>query len=95
MNPKVTKMTLRPELDEQIRAIISEQLKGQLQSPIEDRYKLFTKEEACRILRCTMPTLDARIKAGDILAKRFGRRVLLTLEDILRAPKAISFDQAD
>jgi len=92
MNTKRDKETIMPELGEQIRATKSEEFTGKMQIPIEDRYKLLTKEEACKILRCSMPTLDTRIKAGDLLARRFGRRVLLTLEDILRAPKAISFD---
>ncbi len=43
---------------------------------------LLTKREAAEILRQSVPTLDRKIRAGEIRVKRLGRAVRIESEDL-------------
>lgn len=46
--------------------------------------KLFTREEAGKLLRISLPSLDKLIKSRILESKRVGGRVLISEEDIMR-----------
>ena len=53
--------------------------------------KYYTRKEAAKRARITMPTLDKYIQEGKIKAHRVGRRVLFSEEDIRSAVEEMPF----
>jgi len=53
----------------------------------------FTRKEAAKRARITLPTLDKYVEAGRIKAYRLGRRVLFSEEDILNALRELPYER--
>ena len=72
------------DLREIVREVIIEEVPKLIpQKSTGEKY--YTRKEAARRARITMPTLDKYIQEGKIKAHRLGRRVLFSEEDIRNA----------
>ncbi len=73
------------ELRNIIREVIIEEVPKLMSPPPVAAPTYFTRKEAAKHARITLPTLDKYVEAGRIKAYRLGRRVLFAEEDILNA----------
>lgn len=72
------------DLREIVREVIIEEVPKLIpQKSTGEKY--YTRKEAAKRARITMPTLDKYIQEGKIKAHRLGRRVLFSEEDIRNA----------
>lgn len=79
---------------EQLREIIREVIVEEVPKLIPQRTtgeKYYTRKEAAKRVRITMPTLDKYIQEGKIKAHRLGRRVLFSEEEIKKAIEEMPF----
>jgi excisionase family DNA binding protein len=77
-------------LREIVREVIVEEVPKLIpQKSTEGRY--YTRKEAAKRARITMPTLDKYIHEGKIKAHRLGRRVLFSEADIKKAIEEMPF----
>ena len=78
------------DLREIVREVIIEEVPKLIpQKPTGEKY--YTRKEAAKRARITMPTLDKYIQEGKIKAHRLGRRVLFSEEDIRNAIENMPF----
>ena len=78
------------DLREIVREVIIEEVPKLIpQKSTGEKY--YTRKEAARRARITMPTLDKYIQEGKIKAHRLGRRVLFSEEDIRNAIEEMPF----
>lgn len=78
------------DLKEIVREVILEEIPRLLpQKSTEGKY--YTRKEAAKRARITMPTLDKYIQEGKIKAHRLGRRVLFSEEEIKKAIEEMPF----
>ena len=88
-------------VEESLRALIAEalaplaleirQLRELLSKSLPPAFG--TREDAARVLGCSMSTVDALIRRGEITTKRAGRRVLVDLTS-LRPPSEEEVNEA-
>lgn len=77
-------------LKEIVREVIVEEIPKLLpQKSTEGKY--YTRKEAAKRARITMPTLDKYIQEGKIKAHRLGRRVLFSEDEIKKAIEEMPF----
>ena len=76
VTPEYLKEIVREVLAEEVPKLIPQQKANQ---------KYYTRKEAAKKARITLPTLDKYIQEGKIKAHRLGRRVLFSEEDINNA----------
>ena len=77
-------------LREIVREVIVEEVPKMIpQASNEQKY--YTRKEAAKRARITMPTLDKYIQEGKIKAHRLGRRVLFSENDIKNAIEEMPF----
>ncbi len=77
-------------LKEIVREVLTEELPKLLpQKSTEGKY--YTRKEAAKRARITLPTLDKYIQEGKIKAHRLGRRVLFSEEEIRKAIEEMPF----
>ena len=69
------------QLDEHIKKSVAEALAQNVESIKSEQTKL-TREEACKMLKISLPTLSKHIKDETIRAQRIGRRVLIPISEI-------------
>jgi len=67
---------LRKLINESVKEIISEHLKDKDE-------KLLSRKEAAGYLKVSMPTLNKWEKAGQLIPKRYGKRVFYFESDLL------------
>lgn len=78
------------DLREIVREVLLEEVPKLIpQKSTEGKY--YTRKEAAKRARITMPTLDKYIQEGKIKAHRLGRRVLFSDEDIRKAVEEMPF----
>ena len=77
-------------LREIVREVIVEEVPKLIPQKSTDG-KYYTRKEAAKRARITMPTLDKYILEGKIKAHRLGRRVLFSEEDIKTAVEEMPF----
>ena len=76
------------DLKEIVREVIVEEIPKLLpQKSSEGKY--YTRKEAAKRARITMPTLDKYIQEGKIKAHRLGRRVLFSEDEIKKVTKKV------
>ena len=77
-------------LKEIVREVLTEEIPKLLpQKSTEGKY--YTRKEAAKRARITLPTLDKYIQEGKIKAHRLGRRVLFSEEEIRKAIEEMPF----
>lgn len=79
---------------ENLREIIREVIVDEVPKLIPQRSngeKYYTRKEAAKRARITMPTLDKYIQEGKIKAHRLGRRVLFSEEEIKKAVEEMPY----
>ena len=79
---------------ENLREIIREVIVEEVPKLIPHRStgeKYYTRKEAAKRARITMPTLDKYIQEGKIKAHRLGRRVLFSEEEIKKAVEEMPY----
>jgi excisionase family DNA binding protein len=69
------------QLDEQIKKSVSEALKANVDA-IRAEEKKLTRQEAAAMLKVSLPTLSKHIDRGRIKTERFGKRVLIPLNEL-------------
>ena len=62
---------------ERIGEQIANNLWAKMSAPIEDSGKHYTRQECCRILRCSLPTFHALANKGLIPIRKVGRKTLI------------------
>ena len=78
------------DLREIVRAVIIEEVPKMIPKTSQEQ-KYYTRKEAAKRARITLPTLDKYIEEGKIKAHRLGRRVLFSEEDIRTAIEEMPF----
>ena len=78
------------DLREIVREVIVEEVPT-LIPPRSTGEKYYTRKEAAKRARITMPTLDKYIQEGKIKAHRLGRRVLFSEEEIKKAVEEMPY----
>ncbi|WP_152969674.1 AlpA family transcriptional regulator [Pedobacter sp. Hv1] len=74
---KINLDTLLPELKELVENTIKTTIEAQHQiEPSSTQSDLLTRLQTCKLLKISLPTLDARIKDGSIPCFRIGKKVL-------------------
>ena len=77
-------------LKEIVREVLTEEIPKLLpQKSTEGKH--YTRKEAAKLARITLPTLDKYIQEGKIKAHRLGRRVLFSEEEIKKAIEELPF----
>jgi hypothetical protein len=76
------KIEFTPEDFEQIRLIIREELAAN--KPVKEDPKFYTRDEACELLKITLPTLHAWKCKGIIHQTKIQNRVLISESEIKR-----------
>ena len=89
-NPTSIEIVTSEHLREIVREVIVEEV-PKLISQKTSGEKYYTRKEAAKRARITMPTLDKYIQEGKIKAHRLGRRVLFSDEDINQAIEEMPF----
>ena len=79
------------EFCEMIRVTVREEIERHLSKPAETK-KLYTRQEAAKRLRISLPTLNSYTKKGILTGVRFGYRVLYREEDLESAIQEIAVD---
>lgn len=69
---------LRQTIREEVSAALAEDHAAQKPA------KQYTRQEVCKLLNISMPTLWARTKNGEIRATKIGRRVLYSEREVQR-----------
>jgi excisionase family DNA binding protein len=82
VTPSDLREIVREVIVEEVTKLIPQKSTGQ---------KYYTRKEAAKKARITMPTLDKYIQEGKIKAHRLGRRVLFSEEDIKNAIEEMPF----
>ena len=82
VTPEHLREIVREVIVEEVPKLISQKSTGQ---------KYYTRKEAAKRARITMPTLDKYIQEGKIKAHRLGRRVLFSEEEIKKAIEEMPF----
>lgn len=75
------------ELTQTIRQIVREELAGF--QPTEPELKFYTRDEVCKLLKISLPTLGEYVKMGIIKGSRIGTRILFNELDIRNAAREI------
>ena len=89
-NPTSIEIVSSENLREIIREVIVEEVPKLIpQRSTGEKY--YTRKEAAKRARITMPTLDKYIKEGKIKAHRLGRRVLFSEEEIKKAVEEMPY----
>ena len=76
-----------------IKEVIIEEVPKLMSPPPVSQPIYYTRKEAAKRTRITLPTLDKYVEAGKIKAFRLGRRVLFTEEDILNALRELPYER--
>jgi excisionase family DNA binding protein len=71
-----------------IRTCIREELHS-IEPHKEETERLYSRNEACTILKISLPTLSRYVGLGIIKGHRVGNRILISSEDITKALKDI------
>ena len=58
-----------------------------------DTTSLVDRKEAARILNISLPTLDLYSKQGIIMARRIGKKILFSKNDLLNAGKVVTLNK--
>lgn len=78
------------DLIEKLSLVLNEKIKTMAHPPpISEQPEYYTREEAAKILRITLPTLRAHTKIGKVKGCRIGGRVLYRHDDLDKAVKEI------
>ncbi len=75
------------ELEKSIRQIVREELAGF--QPTEPELRFYTRDEVCKLLKISLPTLGEYVKMGVIKGSRIGTRILFNELDIRNAAREI------
>ena len=77
---------LLPHVENFFRVIVREELEKTLEADHEKEkpVKMYSRAEACEVLKISKVTLWAKEKAGEIRAQRVGRRVLFSEQELKR-----------
>ena len=89
-NPTSIEIVTSEHLREIVREVIVEEVPKLIPQKTSGE-KYYTRKEAAKRARITMPTLDKYILEGKIKAHRLGRRVLFSEEDIRSAVEEMPF----
>ena len=89
-NPTSIEIVTSEHLREIVREVIVEEVPKLIPQKTSGE-KYYTRKEAAKRARITMPTLDKYILEGKIKAHRLGRRVLFSEEDIKQAIEEMPF----
>jgi excisionase family DNA binding protein len=88
--PTSIEIVTSEHLREIVREVIVEEVPKLIpQKSTEGKY--YTRKEAAKQARITLPTLDKYIQEGKIKAHRLGRMVLFSEEDIKKAIEEMPF----
>jgi excisionase family DNA binding protein len=88
--PTSIEIVTSEHLREIVREVITEEVPKLIpQKSTEGKY--YTRKEAAKQARITLPTLDKYIQEGKIKAHRLGRRVLFSEEEIKKAIEEMPF----
>lgn len=88
--PTSIEIVTSEHLREIVREVIVEEV-PKLIPQISAEGKYYTRKEAAKRARITLPTLDKYIQEGKIKAHRLGRRVLFSEDDIKTAIEEMPF----
>ena len=75
------------EFETLVRELILEAFQGL--EPKEESERLYSRKEACSMLKISLPTLSRYIALGIIKGHRVGNRILISNEDITNALQEI------
>ena len=70
------------DIEAVVRKVLDDRLNDLIPQRKEDTPLYLTRDEAAKMLRITLPTLNDWTKLGRIPVQRIGRRVLFALSDI-------------
>lgn len=70
------------DIEAVVRKVLDDRLNDLIPQRKEDTPLYLTRDEAAKMLRITLPTLNDWTKLGRIPVQRIGRRVLYALSDI-------------
>lgn len=73
-----------------IKSWVSDIVKTTVQ-PNDPAPVFYTREEVCRLLKISLPTLDKIARNNELPVKRIGKRYLFSREDVEAALKAPTF----
>ena len=73
------------DIEAVVRKVLDDRLNDLIPQRKEDTPLYLTRDEAAKMLRITLPTLNDWTKLGRIPVQRIGRRVLYALSDIKNA----------
>ena len=73
------------DIEAVVRKVLDDRLNDLIPQRKEDTPLYLTRDEAAKMLRITLPTLNDWTKLGRIPVQRIGRRVLYALSDIENA----------
>ena len=73
------------DIEAVVRKVLDDRLNDLIPQRKEDTPLYLTRDEAAKMLRITLPTLNDWTKLGRIPVQRIGRRVLCALSDIENA----------
>jgi excisionase family DNA binding protein len=82
-------ITVDPQILESFRTIVREELNRKAEE-IKKNPKSHTRQETCRILGCSLPTLDKYIDMGLLNSVKVGRRIYIpesSIEEFLSRRK--------
>ncbi len=82
VSPADLREIIREVIVEEVPKLIPQRSSGE---------KYYTRKEAAKRARITMPTLDKYIQEGKIKAHRLGRRVLFSEDEIKKAIEEMPF----
>ena len=77
------------DIEAVVRKVLDDRLNDLIPQRKEDTPLYLTRDEAAKMLRITLPTLNDWTKLGRIPVQRIGRRVLYALSDIENAETRI------
>jgi len=69
-------LDITPQLLEGFRTIIREELNLKAEE-IRKKPRSMTRKETCKILNCSLPTLDKHLNSGRIKSQKVGRKIYI------------------
>jgi excisionase family DNA binding protein len=87
MNSTIIQSITPEELSETIRKIIRDELSAI--RPNDPELKFLSRDEVCKLLKISLPTLNEYTKMGIIKGSRVGSRILYSELDIQQAVREI------
>lgn len=78
--------TLAPTIEKWLRETVSEEVTKAIEADREKQkpQKMYSREEVCKMLQISIPTLWSKTKKGEIKACQIGRRVLYEENEVKR-----------